>query len=162
MLGALLPPQLDNGGYRGRRLGPWLFRLVAAPKGTQSLAILSDGRSTAKGADGIPLDAFSPDAAQTVISVFAQGSLWRRFFCLLCGIVLLRYRSAVPLMFALLALNSVAAQVAFAASRPGRTGGLNPSAPCPTERVDERPGPSLRVPWTRAARAERACLALEP
>jgi hypothetical protein len=122
MLGALLPPQLDNGGYRGHRLGLWLFGLVAVLKGTQSLAILFNGRYTAKGADGIPLDTFPLDAAQTVVSVFAQGSLWRLFFCLLCGIVLLRYRSAVPLMFALLALNYVAAQVAFAAIPLPRVG----------------------------------------
>ena len=121
MLDALLPRQLDN-GYRGHRLGLWLFGLVAALKGTQSLAILFDGYATAKGADGIPLDAFPPDAAQTVVSVFAQGSLWRLFFCLLCGLVLLRYRSAVPLMFTLLALEYLAARVAFAAIPLPRVG----------------------------------------
>lgn len=103
---------MDN-GYRGHPLGLWLFGLVAAMKGTQSLAILLDGRYTAKGADGIPLDAFSPEAAQTGVSVLAQGSLWRLCFCLVRGIFLVRYRRAVPLMFALLALNYLAAQMAF-------------------------------------------------
>ncbi|RPJ57380.1 MAG: hypothetical protein EHM24_29545 [Acidobacteria bacterium] len=89
----------------------WLFGLVVAMKSAQSLAIILNGYPTARDADGIPLDSFTPEAAQTVVAVFAQGSLWRLFFCLLCGLVLLRYRSAVPLMFALLALNYLTAQV---------------------------------------------------
>ena len=112
MLHDLFPRRLDN-GYRGSRLALWLFGLVVALKGTQSLAILFNGYSTARGADGIPLESFAPEVAQTVVAVFAQGSLWRLFFCLVCGLVLLRYRNAVPLMFALLALNYLAAQLVF-------------------------------------------------
>ncbi len=105
-----LPQRLDN-GYRGSRFALWLFGLVVGMKSAQSLAIILNGYPTARNADGIPLDSFTPAAAQTVVAVFAQGSLWRLFFCLLCGLVLLRYRNAVPLMFALLALNYLAAQL---------------------------------------------------
>ena len=110
MLGDLLPRSLDN-EYRGHKLALWLFGLVVAMKSTQSLAIIFNGYPTARDADGIPLDSFTPVVAQTVVAVFAQGSLWRLFFCLLCVLVLLRYRSAVPLMFGLLALNYLAAQL---------------------------------------------------
>jgi hypothetical protein len=110
MLDDLLPRRLDN-GYRGKTLALWLFGLVVAMKSIQSVAIILNGYSTAKGADGIPLDSYSPEIAQTVVALFAQGSLWRLFFCILCALVLLRYRSAVPLMFALLALNYLAAQL---------------------------------------------------
>ncbi|HEX4953347.1 MAG TPA: hypothetical protein VF017_08140 [Thermoanaerobaculia bacterium] len=113
MLDALLPQRLDN-EYRGHKLALWLFGLVVALKAVQSLAILFNGYSTAKGADGIPLDSYAPAVAQTVVAVFAQGSLWRLFFCLVCALVLWRYRRAVPLMFALLALNYLAAQLVFA------------------------------------------------
>ena len=109
MLDGLLPRRLDN-EYRGSRLALWLFGLVVAMKSAQSLAIILNGYPTARDADGIPLDSFTPAAAQTVAAVLAQGSLWRLFFCLLCGLVLLRYRNAVPLMFALLALNYLTAQ----------------------------------------------------
>jgi hypothetical protein len=109
-LAELLPRRLDN-EYRGSRFALWLFGLVVAMKSTQSLAIIFNGYSTAMGADGIPLDSFTPVVAQTVVAVFAQGSLWRLFFCLLCGLVLLRYRNAVPLMFGLLALNYLASQL---------------------------------------------------
>lgn len=110
MLSELLPQRLDN-EYRGQTLALWLFGLVVAMKGTQSLAIILDGYPTARGADGIPLGSFTPEAAQTVVAVFAQGSLWRLFFCLVCVLVLVRYRSAVPLMLALLASNYLAAQL---------------------------------------------------
>lgn len=112
MLGDILPRRLDN-EYRGQKLALWLFGLVVAMKSAQSLAIILSGHTTARDADGIPLDSFAPAVAQTVVAVFAQGSLWRLFFCLVCFLVLLRYRSAVPLMFGLLALNYLAAQLVF-------------------------------------------------
>ena len=112
MLGELLPKHLDN-EYHGHKLALWLFGLVVALKSTQSLAIIFNGYPTARGADGIPLDSFTPAVAQTIVAVFAQGSLWRLFFCLVCVLVLFRYRRAVPLMFALLALNYLAAQLVF-------------------------------------------------
>ena len=112
MFGDLLPKRLDN-DYRGHKLALWLCGLVVEMKGTQSLAIIFNGHYTASGAVGIPLDSFTPQVAQTVVAVFAQGSLWRLFFCLLGAILLLRYRSAVPLMLALLASNYLAAQLLF-------------------------------------------------
>ena len=110
MLGELLPRRMDN-EYRGHKLALWLFGLVIAMKSAQSLAIIFNGYPTARDADGIPLDSFTPAVAQTVVAVFAQGSLWRLFFCLLCVLMLFRYRSAVPLMFGLLALNYLAARL---------------------------------------------------
>ena len=110
MLDELLPRRLDH-EYRGNKLALWLFGLVVAMKSAQSLAIILNGYPTARDADGIPLDSYTPALAQTVVAVLAQGSLWRLFFCFLCVLVLLRYRSAVPLMFALLALNYLAAQL---------------------------------------------------
>lgn len=110
MLEDLLPRRLEN-EYRGSTLALWLFGLVVAMKSTQSLAIIFNGYATARDVDGIPLDSYTPAVAHTVVAVFAQGSLWRLFFCFLCVLVLLRYRNAVPLMFALLALNYLAAQL---------------------------------------------------
>jgi len=112
MLDELLPRRLDN-EYRGNKLALWLFGLVVAMKSAQSLAMILNGYPTARDADGIPLDSYTPALAQTVVAVLAQGSLWRLFFCFLCVLVLLRYRNAVPLMFALLALNYLAAQLVF-------------------------------------------------
>ena len=112
MFELIMPPQLDN-GYRGHKLALWLFALVVLMKSAQSLAIIFAGAYTAAGADGIPLATFPPDAAATVVGVFAQQSLWRLTFCLVGVVVLLRYRSAVPLMFALFVLNYLAGQAIF-------------------------------------------------
>jgi hypothetical protein len=82
-------------------------------KAAQSLAIILRGHVTAMGADGIPLESYAPEASAAVVAVFAQGALWRLFFCLIGALVLIRYRAGLPLMFALFALNYVAAQVVF-------------------------------------------------
>lgn len=110
MHNALLPRVVDN-TYRGRRLALWLFGFVIAIRIMQSGAIILNGYSTAKRADGIPLDAWPSDAAQTVVAMFALYALVRLLISLLCVLVLVRYRSAVPFMFALLLVNYLAAQL---------------------------------------------------
>jgi hypothetical protein len=112
VLDDLLPQRLDD-RYRGRKLALWLFGLVVAMKSAQSLAILFSGHDTGRDADGIPIDTYAPAAARTVVALLAQGSVWRLFFCILCVLVLVRYRSAIPLMFLLLALSSLASQLVF-------------------------------------------------
>jgi len=121
MLSRLLPARLDN-TYSGHKLALWLFGLVVALKGLQSLSIMFNGFSTAIGADGIPLDTFSPAVAQTVLAVLAQGSLWRLIFCLLGVLVLVRYRSAIPLMLAVLVLQYLAGQLIYQFIPLPRTG----------------------------------------
>src|SRR5689334_15200717 len=106
MLEKLLPRRIDN-AYQGYKAGLWLFGLVVGVKLLQSVMIIFNGYSTVRDADGIPLDTYPPPAAQTIMSLFAIGSLWRLTFCSLCVIVLVRYRSAVALMFALLSLNYI-------------------------------------------------------
>src|SRR5437773_3199187 len=110
MFDRLLPQPIDN-PYRGYKVALWLFGLVVGVRITQSLLVIFNGYSTARDADGIPLDTYTPAAAQTVVALFAQGSLWRLTFCLLCVLVLVRYRSAIPLMFTLLLVNYLAGQL---------------------------------------------------
>ena len=112
MLEKFLPQRIDN-AYQGYKAGLWIFGLVVGVKLTQSLAIIFNGYSTARDADGIPLDTYPPAAAQTITALFASASLWRLTFCSLCVIVLVRYRGAVSLMFAMLALNYLAGELIF-------------------------------------------------
>ena len=112
MLDKLLPRPIDN-TYRGHKVALWLFGLVVGVRILQSLAVIFNGYSTAMGADGLPLDSYPPAAAQTVVALFALSSLWRLTFCSVCALVLARYRSAVPLMLAVLTLNFLAAQLLF-------------------------------------------------
>lgn len=121
MIDRLLPRPIDN-AYRGYRAGLWLFGLVVAVKTAQSLAIIFNGYSTARDADGIPFDAYPPAASQNIMALFAQASLWRLTFCVVGLFVLVRYRSAVPLMFLLFSLNYLAGQLIFQFAPLVRTG----------------------------------------
>src|SRR4028119_2248322 len=110
MFNKLLPQTIDN-TYRGYKAALWLLGLVTSVRILQSVMMIFNGYSTVKGADGIPLDTYSPEVGQTIIALFSQISLWRLLFCLLCIIVQVRYRSAVSLMFTLLLLHFAAARL---------------------------------------------------
>lgn len=72
-----------------------------------SLNSIFNGRLVLSSADGIPLDTYTTAAAQTVVSLFALLGLSHLMICLLCVVVLLRYRSMIPLVFALLLLEQL-------------------------------------------------------
>jgi hypothetical protein len=104
MLGQLLPRRIDN-AYRGSRLAPWLFALIVSLKTAQSLLSIFNGHYVARSADGIPLDAYTPASAGTVLALFALAGFYHLLIFLLCVLVLVRYRSAITFMFALLVLD---------------------------------------------------------
>jgi len=99
-----LPQRVDN-TYRGYKLALWLFALVVVMKVAMSLNSIFNGYMVASSADGIPLDTFPSAAAGTVVALFAIWGLAHFMICLLCILVLVRYRSMVPLMLALLLLE---------------------------------------------------------
>lgn len=87
--------------FSGRRIALWLFvpltvvtlwrsqhHLFAADGGAQSIA-------------HIPLDAYPPAAAQTIVGVFALWGLSQLILALLELLVLVRYRSLIPLFYLL-------------------------------------------------------------
>lgn len=106
MFNQLLPQRIDN-LYYGHKLALWLFALLVFMKVAMSLNSIFNGYSVATSADGIPLDTFPPAAAQAVVSLFAIWGLSHFVICLLCILVLVRYRSMIPFMFALLLLEHV-------------------------------------------------------
>jgi hypothetical protein len=121
MRSRILPQQIDN-TYKGQKLALWLFGSVLLLKVIQSTVILIKGSSVVKGADGIPLDTFSPGAAHTIVALFAITSLYRLIICLLGGIALIRYRSMVTFMIAVLAIEYLARQLIFYFYPLGSTG----------------------------------------
>jgi hypothetical protein len=110
MLNKFLPQRIDN-AYSGHRLALWIFALVVSVKILQTLLAIFNGHSVIVSADGIPLDTYTPAAAQTVVAVWALSGLYRLIIYLLCVLVLVRYRSGIPFMFAVLALEFLAAQL---------------------------------------------------
>ena len=97
--------------YRGHVLAPWLLGLVVLVKIAQSLAVLFGRDFVVSNADGIPLDAYSPAGAQTVLSLSALLSVDRLLIGLLAVLVLVRYRGMVAAMLVLLLLHDLGKQL---------------------------------------------------
>jgi len=113
MFARLFPRQFDN-GYRGHWLGLILFGLLLvldAAIGTNSIL---NTYSVATGADGIPLDSFSPSAAREVMLEFALLGMWRLLLVLLGLVALIRYRAMIPFLFLLLLVQQLAGRVVHA------------------------------------------------
>ncbi len=121
ILGQLFPRELGT-DYRGRRLGLWIFGFVVFMKSLQMLSSLFNGRMTLRRADGIPIDTYPPGAAQTIVSLFALLAFTYLLICVICWLVLLRYRSVVPMMFMLLLLDYVCRRAILYFLPVGRTG----------------------------------------
>jgi hypothetical protein len=117
----LLPQRVDN-TYRGYKLALWLFALVVLMKVAMSLNSIFNGHMVASSADGIPLDTFPTAATQTVVALFAIWGLAHLMICMLCIVVLARYRSMVPLMLALLLLEHLSRRVILQVIPIVRTG----------------------------------------
>ncbi len=112
MINKLLPQRIDN-TYRGHKLALWIFALSVSVKIFQTLMVIFNGNSTAIYADGFPLKTFPPAAAQTVVALFALSGLRMLIISLLCVLVLVRYRSMISFMLALLAIEYLAGQMIF-------------------------------------------------
>lgn len=109
MLADLFPRIADN-HYPGHRLGLWLFALMPL-KIVMGVNILLNGRSVAQSADGIPLNSFGENGSAAFLSIFAAWGLCQLVFGLACLVVLLRYRSLVPLAFLALLLEQAGRKV---------------------------------------------------
>jgi len=99
MIEQLFPKTVDN-HYRGLSIAKWVFVAMTVLTIGRSLAhiFLPDGG--AQSIATIPLDAFSLAASAVVIGMFAQWGLTQLMFGLLYVIVLWRYQSLIPLMWA--------------------------------------------------------------
>jgi hypothetical protein len=116
-----LPRHLDN-SYHGHRLALWLFAVVVFMKVSIGLGTIFNGRHAATTADGIPLDTFTPAGGQAFVSLFAAWGLAQVTIGLLCILALVRYRAAVPFMFALLLAEHLCRKLIFFVMPIPRTG----------------------------------------
>jgi hypothetical protein len=105
-----LPRCIDN-NYRGQKLALWLFWIVIVIRAAQGISLIINGYSIVKDADGIPLESFPMTASQSIVGMFAISGGSRLVLSVLGIIMFARYRSAIPLMFALLALDQIAKQL---------------------------------------------------
>lgn len=87
-----------------------------------NLNSILNARQIVVSADGIPLGNYAGAAANTVVSLFSLLALSNLMLCLLPLLSLLRYRSMVPMMFALMIVQSAAGRIIFLFHPVARTG----------------------------------------
>lgn len=104
ILATLFPKQITN-KYPGQKIALYVFvpltlmltfrscmHLIAPDGGAQSIAT-------------IPLDSYSEGAAANIIAIFSQWGLSQLLLTLLFILVLVRYRSLIPLFYLIFALE---------------------------------------------------------
>ncbi|HEY0591657.1 MAG TPA: hypothetical protein VGF40_07810 [Thermoanaerobaculia bacterium] len=104
MLENFLPSTADN-TYRGRKLALWIMGAVVLMKVTMSVNSIVNGRFVAQKADGLPLDSYPAAAARTILALVALWAFAHLILSLLGVVALVRYRSLVPFVFALILIE---------------------------------------------------------
>lgn len=97
----LLPACIDN-RYRGHPVALWIFVLITLQKFAMSLTHLLKADGGAQSISTIPLDSYSPSAAQNIVGLFARMGLEQLIFAVILMLVLFRYRAMIPLMYVLI------------------------------------------------------------
>jgi len=98
MLSRLFPAQADN-RYDGHRSALWLLGLLIALKLVVSVNSIFNTAAVAAGADGIPLDSYSPAAVRDVLTLFALTGLGQLALALIALTALIRWRALVPFLY---------------------------------------------------------------
>ncbi len=121
MLDTLFPARIDN-TLRGHRLALWVFAVVVVLRLGIGLGSVFNGRQAAGGADGIPLDAFGPAGAQTVVSMMALLGVVQLALTALCILAWARYRAMIPLLLSVLVLEYLGRRLVLVLLPIPRTG----------------------------------------
>ena len=127
---SILPRGADN-GYRGTRVSLYFFVAITVGTVARSLIHLAAPDGGAQSIATIVLDRFSSGAADTVIAFVALWGLSQLLFGILYCVVLIRYRSLIPLMYLFLVLEyagrlaiGLFKSVEKSGSAPGELGNL--------------------------------------
>ena len=107
MLNRIFPERIDN-NYRGYKAAIWLFIPIVLMEVALSLAHMFAADGGAQSVSTIPLDTYSASAAQNIIAIMARLGLEQLLPALIFVVVLIRYRSMIPLMYLLIVLQYIA------------------------------------------------------
>lgn len=116
MLSRIFPKQFDN-DYRGYKLAIWLLVLLLLFKTSISVNAvgwnpLMTSHDVLQRADRIPLDTFSTNAADAAVLLFAVWGVTHLVLNLLGFIALVRYRTMIPLIYLLIAIDHIGRKAA--------------------------------------------------
>jgi len=101
-------PQPADNVYRGHRLALWFFYLITTVTIVRSCIHIFKDDGGAQSIATIPLDTYTNGGSEAVIFIFAYWGLSQLMFGLLYLVVILRYRSLIPLMYLTLIFEYVA------------------------------------------------------
>jgi hypothetical protein len=132
MLTTLFPRVADN-HYPGRRPGLWLFAFMVLKIG-MGVNVMFNAPSVARTADGVPVDSFGAAAGAAFLFIFAAWGLNQLVLGLITLVVLLRYRSLVPLTFLALLVEQI--------------GRMWLRVHWPVERIASAPGTTINIVFT--------------
>ena len=107
MLERVFPSPADF-TYRGSKIALWLLGLILLVKLGIALGAIFNAHYAATVADGIPVDSYSPQAAQAFLSLFASLGVAQFMLAVVGAVILLRYRALVPLFLLLLIVEYLA------------------------------------------------------
>lgn len=110
MLTRLFPASLDN-DYRGSKIALWLFGILMLLRLIMGLNTMINTHSIAINADGIPLDAYPQAAAIMAEHLFSILGLWNLLLALFGIVALVRYRSALPMLYLFLIVQFILGKV---------------------------------------------------
>lgn len=94
----IFPDVVDN-HYRGNKVALWFYYLITIVTIIRSCIHIFKDDGGAQSIATIPLDSYIQGGAEAVIFIFAYWGLSQLMFGLLQGIVALKYRSLIPLMY---------------------------------------------------------------
>ena len=100
MLEKLFPKNVKN-VYRGHALAEWILAALTLLTLGRSLIHMFAEDGGAQSIASMPVDTFSGDAGNAVITIFALWGLSQLIIGMLYALVLWRYQSLIPLMYAL-------------------------------------------------------------
>ena len=100
----LFPKCIDN-NYKGNKAPLFLFYLITSYTIIRSLIHLFSPDGGAQSIATIPLHSFTKNASDTIIHLFAQWGLSQLLIGLLYIIVLIKYKSLIPLMYLFLTIE---------------------------------------------------------
>ncbi len=94
----LLPDKVTN-NFTGHKAALYVFPIIALVTIVRSLIHILAIDGGAQSIAGITLDQFSEAAASTVVAIFAMWGISQLLFGLLYGVIYVKYKSLIPLMY---------------------------------------------------------------
>jgi hypothetical protein len=110
MLARIFPRTIDN-QLRGNKASLWLLIPIVIIRLMMGLNSTFNTRWVITNADNIPLDRYSSEAANTIVSIFSIVGLYHLVLAMIGLLAIFRYRSMIPLVYLLFLFDFTAKKI---------------------------------------------------